>query len=308
MICALTRITNAMPLCILILFGIGVMIQRKQWIDIIKNIIAFLIGAIIILLPFYIYMIANDCLDEAIYATFIYNFKYAKNNSTLSLPVIEVIKKFYYLIPMTATTVIGIVCIKLNKERLISTIIPAESIMGIVMQISGMPYSHYLMVWIPIITIAMSFVLSIDRKKLSAYIVIVLCIISGFVVLEKDIRLIKESITISEDVSAEKYEVEAKSLLSGVPDYEDKNIVCYNVNAYFYIATGIKPCYKYCVLQDWQSSKDETMQNELKEMLMSLKADYIVMPNGANNVLDNVVLEYYTKVNETDRFVLMERN
>lgn len=37
MVCALTRITNAIPLCIVIIIGLLVMVLEKQWRDIITN-------------------------------------------------------------------------------------------------------------------------------------------------------------------------------------------------------------------------------------------------------------------------------
>ena len=50
----------------------------------------------------------------------------------------------------------------------------------------------------------------------------------------------------------------------------------YNTDIYFYVSTGIDPCYKYYGNQDWISRADNKIGKELEKFLTSGKAKYLV--------------------------------
>lgn len=77
MVGVLTRITNALPVCcgIFIIF-IRLIVNKKRK-NILHNILMFILGNIVFVLPFIIYFIHKNALYDMIYGMVIYNFKYA---------------------------------------------------------------------------------------------------------------------------------------------------------------------------------------------------------------------------------------
>ena len=77
---AFTRLTNVIPLVGIMIVGMIVMIKRKD--RFFRNLLFILIGMILFALPFVIFFVANNALYEMIYATIIYNVRYATSIGT----------------------------------------------------------------------------------------------------------------------------------------------------------------------------------------------------------------------------------
>lgn len=308
MVCALTRITNAIPLCIIIIIGFVIVIHEKQWKSVIKNVIYFIIGAVIILLPFILYFIKVDALYEMIYATFLYNIKYALN-SDITLGVKDKINQIALIIPLISSLILGICSYIWNKKYgVIDVTVIALSVIAIIFQFKNLPYEHYFMIWMPLILLGIGIMGNISVTSKGSRILITISVLMSIVV------ICGKFITKSDDIytnlnsnNAKNYAMESKELASFISEEDLNSVIAYNVQAYFYISTGIKPCYKYCILQDWQCSKAEDMFEKFRNDMESLKAKYIVINKESNNVLDYVLEENYSEISSTNNLALLQR-
>lgn len=308
MICALTRITNAIPLCIIIIIGFVVMIREKQWKSIIKNLIFFIVGAVIILLPFIIYFIKVDALYEMIYATFLYNIKYALN-SDITLGVKDKINQIALIIPLISSLILGICYYIWNKkDRVIGVTVIVLSTIAIIFQLKNLPYEHYFIIWMPLILLAIGIMGNISLiSKSSKILITVSVLMSVAIICGKIITKADDIYTNLNSNNAKNYAMESKELASFISEEDLNSVIAYNVDSYFYISTGIKPCYKYCILQDWQCSKAEDMFEEFQKDMESLKAKYIVINKDSSNVLDYVLEENYSEISSTNNLALLQR-
>ncbi len=312
MVCAFTRITNAIPICGIIFVGFIVLLKNKKYVNVLKNVGTFILGAGVVLLPIMIYFIRNGALYDMIYATFLYNFHYTANNGAggASLPLIENIKKIIYVFPVFTLLVITLYDFKLNaKEVSLRLGIILSSIVGIIFFLSGMPYRHYLMVWIPVMALTLGLLKTRGvHKKFLTYGLLGAVIISAGIVLVKNVGVLYDSYGVYRDSSDSVYAKESRDILKSV-SVEDRNaIIGYNVRAYFYLAADVQPCYKYCVLQDFQSGKDKQMEDEQKKDFASGKAKYIVINKNGKNKYDDIIFERYHEADRTQTFILLERN
>ena len=79
----LTRLTNALGICLGAAF-IGVMLAlNREWKNLFYNIAAFIVGFVLLFIPFASYFYVNNAFDEMWYAMITYNMEYASNASNI---------------------------------------------------------------------------------------------------------------------------------------------------------------------------------------------------------------------------------
>lgn len=307
-VCAFTRITNSFPLCCIVVCGFILLIKRRRWRDILKNIFCFFIGMIGMMIPFLIYFWANDALYDMIYATFIYNFRYA-GSDTGQLSILETLKAMKVaLTPIVGVGIVGICAMITRKgNSIINSYIILSSIIAMLFQLKSNPYAHYLMVWLPLIVVSIGVAGKVIETKNGmknvAVSILVLCVI---IVIAKNGLLLVDTYRIYQDDTGKSYKEEVQYIVEQI-ELENKNkVIAYNVSPYFYLLSDIKPCYKHFVLQDWESSMDREMYCQIENEIGSLKAQYIVVEVGKENNFDSLIVENYNKILETESLLLMK--
>lgn len=307
MVCALTRITNAFPLCIVVLIGFIVLCSKHQWILIFKNIMLFLFGSMLLLLPFIIYFIRNDALYDMFFGTILYNLQYAGNTADFT-GIKDIIVTAATLVPLIGAFAIG-VCwiIKKHEKRSIGIMVIVSSVGGCIFQLQGYRLGHYLEVWTPLFIVAMGLVPELLREsKLCKKIIVlttivVLFAVSGRLILQYDTIY---KCAMGDDINI--YRDKCKDIVKEVPQYDRDKIVAYNVYAYFYLVTDIKPSIKYCVWQDWQCSMSSEMTREFRDYLSSGEVKYIItLAVGTSQ--EDLLKEYYDEISVTEDFRLLKR-
>ena len=75
----LTRLTNALGICGAVFFVFLLLVCKRQGKNLALNIVAFILGFLVLFVPFAIYFLMKGTFDEMWYATFTFNVDYAKN-------------------------------------------------------------------------------------------------------------------------------------------------------------------------------------------------------------------------------------
>ena len=102
------------------------------------------------------------------------------------------------------------------------------------------------------------------------------------------------------------FEEQIQEIMNNIENKDESTIIAYNVGAYFYLAADVKPCYKYCILQDWQTSLDSDMLKEFTNQMESLEAEYIVESNNQGK-MDSFINEHYKEICRTENMKLLKR-
>lgn len=144
-------------------------LHQKQWTTALRFLVLFLVGAILLILPFAYYLVSNHIFDEFINAAFITPFKFDK--PSLQIRLISVLKLLLILNSQGQTMLIAICCLvgstyfifrkgtTQNGIKLIyfSTII-AFLLNVYANSLSGRDYVHYAISFIPILSLPTLFV------------------------------------------------------------------------------------------------------------------------------------------------------
>lgn len=320
MACIMIRMTNALPICLLILAGAMDLITKKKWKNIFDCIVSFTLGMLVVLVPFIIWFASKDALYDMFYGTIIHNIKYSINaNDILMNSGLEYIILFN--IEFIITLIACIYAIKKNNKKKFKIIISIICIIGFVFQLSLRAYLHYEYIWLPIYVIGYCILaegflenrsVAFSIEKIIVESVEIICI--GVLLTCFGSMMIREVKTDTQSVID--IENDARQINSMIPKESKNKVLAYNVNSQFYITTNIIPCYKYWIWQDWMCSVNDNMQEEFKEYIESGRAEYIV-ENGENNIynendgtdnkLDYIIDGMYEEIGRNDSFVLMKK-
>lgn len=307
MACAFTRLTNIMPLVGIMIVGMVVMIKRKD--RFFRNILFILIGMIAFALPFVVFFAVNNALYEMIYATIIYNVKYATSigtDYTLAL-ILEVLVRQLLLIIFAI--IISIVSIARKRNTEIACAVLISSVLAICLQIiTNIKVGQYVAVQAPILVIATCLLIDLKSSRIIGKVLLYGLSICGLAVLIlNNIVCVKDLVTVRNNNGTNIFEEESREIISKIDDINNAKIVAYNVHSHFYIATDVVPCYRYCVLQDWQSQRDKEMQKQIRSQFASLKADYIVENIEEKRKCDNIINKNYKEIYRTKQLKLLKR-
>ena len=80
---SLGRVTNSMFICILVLDIIIRMIIKKEWNELLKSAVLFLLGVLLTITPFFLYFLQKGIVPDMIEAVFTFSFTYAVESSFL---------------------------------------------------------------------------------------------------------------------------------------------------------------------------------------------------------------------------------
>ena len=307
MACAFTRLTNVMPLVGIMIVGMIVMIKRKD--RFFRNLLFILIGMIAFALPFVVFFAINNGLYEMIYATIIYNVKYATNigtDYTLML-ILEVLVRQLLLIIFAI--IVSIVSIVRKKNIEISYAVLISSVLAICLQlITNIKVGQYVAVQAPILVIAACLLIDLKSKGIIGKVFLYGLSICGLAILAiNNIVSLKDLVNVRNNNGSYNFAQESKKIVSKMDDVNNSEIVAYNVQAYFYVAADVEPCYRYCVLQDWQSQRDKEMQKQIRSQFASLKADYIVENIEEDRKCDSIINKNYKEIYRTKQLKLLKR-
>lgn len=304
MVCVLTRITNVIPLAGMLLVGMIVMIKRKD--HFFKNLLVIIGGMAVFALPFIIYFVVHNAFYDMFYASIIYNFKYAANigtNFSVTLLLNILVRK---LLLVVFAMIVSIMSIMTKKNKELSYAVLISSVLAIILQLtSNLGFTQYLAVQVPIIVIAICLLAKLESNKIFVKVVAYCVIIIGAILLVLNIGLkAKDLLKVRHNDASYQLKKESEEIVKKID--RDANVIAYNVDSYFYIVSGINPCYKYCILQDWQSKLDKEMQKEIIKDFKSLKAEYVV-EDIAKGRYDSVIDKHYKEVYRTKQLKLLKR-
>lgn len=308
-VCLLTRVTNALVLCCTIFIVLLILVKNKQWKNIIENIIFFVIGTILICLPFIVYFIRKQALYDMVYGTIIYNVLYA-TGSQQHFVLLDYLKEIiYYLHLFFVAAFVGIVHAKYcKKDKALSYLVVFTSFCCIAFQLMSLMYTHYMIAYIPILFVAIGLLkdllLNIKAKKL----MIVVLSICGVLLAFKSIRIYQDSYITQTSNDRILFREDACQIKNIISDKDKDSVIAYNVAPYFYLATDLQPCYKYFIAQDWQSSASSSMRKELNDFFSSGRAKYIVLNANGENVFDALIAKNYHEIYSNKNLKLLKKN
>lgn len=267
-ILVLIRMNNAVAVCAGVLVIAVYLIYKKEYKNLLYNILGGMLGCSLILVPVIIYFLSKNALDDMIYATFLYNFKYASEIGHQALTEDIVIYGMLYF-PIVVS-----VCLMLSKliqshrrrEKVafIDVLIITMQCCSIISLLMMNVYGHYFTIYIPVYMLVLSRCFVFEKKKMLNLVVLsCTCLYTAIAFYFLGVSVYYNLIS---DTAREKASI-IYSDTQRIPEEERDSIIGYDIYSAYYLQGDILPCYKYYTLQDWWSISNPDIKVEFLEWL-----------------------------------------
>ena len=300
---AFSRLTNAIPALIFCLVILIYLIKQKAWKNILKNILAFVAGALIITIPIIVWFVVNGALKEMLYSTFVFNYKYMKARSFVP-DIMRILRHAVrYLLPLIFAVVLQVAMIVKKKDVWLNVALLIQSIVAIVMQVTSALFPHYLYIWVP--TIIITFILAVKDYGVMKWFVrgyatllVVVFIGTNFIAFKRYHDFLGDNY--------KNYVKMCRDVGEHIPD-KSKPMVSIGSNPYIYLVTDTVPCYKYFHTQDLHATYDPQTKKEWEDLLKSKKAEYIVANNMGEYPSYKIIRKGYKLIYRSKYFAILEK-
>lgn len=266
--CMMTRFTNCVGLLVGMIFILICLVKKRMWMNILENIMIFLIGFLLIVLPFVIYFHLHGALDEMWFGTLFYNISYAHNSSfDFSLFGILLLCKRYIVVLFLILA--SCLFILLNRHRRLEGYLwLSVSLFTMIYLSQTNGYIHYGLIGLPYICISVIKLYQIEKFKIAVKVVYS---ILSLLLLVLIFRVVLFTLNYKSDNS--KYE----DILELVPINERNLFIAYNTDAIIYANNDIMPIYRFFSCQDWAIKNCVELQHYLLTDFSTCKAKWILI-------------------------------
>ena len=300
---AFSRATNAIPILIIILVILIYLIKQKEWKNILKNIVAFIVGALIVTIPIFIWFGVNGAFKEMMHATFIFNYEYIKHRAFVSDTGRILRHTARYLLPLIFAIVLQIAMIAKKKDVWLNVALIIQSVVAVVMQLSSPLFPHYLTIWVPTIVVTLILVVKdygVMKLFVRGYVTLLILVFIGtnFISFKRYNDYLSSNFKLSS--------ASCKDIGKHIPD-KNKNVLSIGLNPYIYLSTNTKPCFRLFHSQDAFSSYDKEIENEWNKDIASMKADYIILRNSRRYPYLTFLQKNYKLIYKNNKLSLLEK-
>lgn len=282
----LTRVTNGVMVMVYTLCVAVYLAFQREFLRLLRAAGGFLAGFGVLVLPFVVYFAANHALEDFWWGTVGYNLSYS-GGSGLDLGML--LRGIGILLP--AWLLLGDCLIHWRENRLLCTTLVLAVLATAWATLSlGVLFLHYYILAIPFLPVAFARMHRRLPRQCTALIALVLYAFLGGTWLIGGALKAANLHPGDSDFAAV-----AQRQAARIPQEDRDSVIGYNLSATWYLVTDIDPCFKYFILQDFQSARSEQMTQENLEFYQSLAAKYIVVESPIRNPeIAAIVAEHYT--------------
>ena len=294
------RLNNAIILCSLLLCIMIILVQRKQWKNLLVNLLCGVLGIAVIAIPVCLYYASHDGLYDMLYGTFLHNLVYAKNNT--HYPILSSSFLYFMVLFLPAFYAVGIFWKKWKTERnrTYSSLLFAAIVTYAMLAYTNV-YLHYFVLGIPIVITAAAANGGISLESLrgnsnshveskgsgmkgrTKFSVMALTGITALYMLLSVLRACAPVYkTYLSDIALREYEQVQKGV-SVIPEEERDSVIAYNVLGTFYFHADIIPCYRYFTLQKWMTTEKVNVNREFMRYVSEEHPLWVVISADEDN-------------------------
>lgn len=306
-IIALIRINNALIICSLVLCIAVDLAVKKQYKNLLANIIAGVAGIAIVAVPICVYFYVHGALYDMLYATFLYNLLYAESSSHAAI----LSNRFPMFVVLYAPLLFSIVVFVLRQKQMSKSMFIALMVtsgLTLMMLIYANIYEHYFTLAIPVFSVAVALaakdmnlktIFKSVREKNGLLVVLVVivavyCILSAY---RAATPMYKGYLT---NISYDRYHQMNESA-DIIPQEERNSVIGFEIPPEWYMDCGILPCYRYYILQHWWTTPYLDVYGEFLDYIETEHPTWIITRKKIDDEgLTQIITKDYNKVEEND--------
>lgn len=288
--CLLSRLSNAMCLCVSIAVVGCVLAYHRRWKNILLNTAAFAIGFAIVFLPFAAYFMYHGIFGEMWYAMLSYNIEYASTSMATHDDggIKAQLYQFIYFLPLWALLLLSaIIALRHRERRKVAVAHATIAMLSLLWLYNSYASANYIISAVPyIIVVAAELSLMAARSPKARYIAgaLLLILLAGFA---NYTRIYTNWIA--------KRDNYWQPLTQGIGNWR-QSFVAYNCKPYIYLQEDIRPAYRFFVCQDWAIHNGPSLRDKVRDTFERGDARWVLVAEydscNIRDILDRRYLPY----------------
>lgn len=290
----MSRLTNAIGVCTGALVIAFFLVKAKLWKCLFCNIVLFLAGMSVAVLPFAIYFLARGAFADMLYGSLLYNIGYSltsyNNPGIEGLVSLSFNALFCFLLMIVSVVII-------RRGSMVHVVLwLAVSAVTVLYLFISYGYYNY-----GIITLPYLCAFFIELKESCALSHRLRTAMAGVALLLVFSIFIRRGLFIYENKNYYADEIEsAVDILSCIPSGERHSFIAYNCNASVYLLAGITPVYPYFAVQDWAVYNNNSLKPRLLAEYSRCKAKWLLFKGDIDGSVIKEILENKYSIIKTD--------
>ncbi|MBK5244877.1 MAG: hypothetical protein JJE18_07610 [Eubacteriaceae bacterium] len=311
------RLNNAVLIGAIILVVMIHLIRNKAYRNFFNNVLTFLSGSIFIFSAIGIYFLVNNAFGEMLYATFLFNLKYAEGSKGISTGS-DLMYFFYYVSPAIFSGGMGLYYFLRKEKKSIGLLLMVASAVTFLSLSMGGNFFHYFVLTTPCLVLGIVLFIEIyveKRKKLwqkeyrlITIGVLILFLATNSIYFSLSYFATQDNVDLLVKQPQKEYYDTALSMANLIPLGDRNSVLGYSVPAGWFLITDIMPCYKYFTLQEWWGLYDLNVITRTNEFLENDSPKWIVMANNkqTNEKIYDILAAKYELIKQ-DKVVTLYR-
>lgn len=304
-ICLFSRLTNAVGVCVCVLFVAILLIRKNQWKNLLYNSFSFLGGVCVIIIPFIVYFYLKGNLDEMFFGSILFGFTYAASSGFDLFTRQGMYTVIVYFIDGYMLLFICIyLLLKGTKNRMACLAFLLVSLFTLLWLFMSNGYHHYCLICVAYFPIALVLLYKSSgiRNQIFLFIVSILfhLIITAY-------GTYNNVVVMNKYMEKDKLVEALRPWMSDVPsDYKD-SFIAYNCTADIYLHMNIKPYYNVFTSQDKYIRMGGRMKESIIDQYSNGDVKWILIGyyrHGKTTLIDGILSERYYLYKEDPKFAL----
>lgn len=298
---AFLRLNNAVTVCAGILCIAVYLICKKEYKNLIQNLLAGCAGVALIAIPICLYFLKHSALYSMIYATFLYNLNIV-GNSGQRLFIDHIFKFTVLFLPLAICGILW--CIHVFRNRKIAffdVLMACILVFNFLMFTLANRYSHYFAIFVPVYLVFLLRYFKMEKKRLITFLVII-CTAVNF--LHVGYNSATSFYVCHINKSAQSKYISVQNAISIIPESERNSVIGYQIPVSYYVLGDIMPCYKYYTWQEsWATINPQIVPDFMQWVCMEQPLWILTTPQEDNPDLTAILQQNYKAVMENDSLI-----
>lgn len=303
----LTRVTNALGICVGVLFITVLLIVRREWKNLWQNALGFILGAAALVVPFCVYFAAHGALYDMWYGTLLFNFDYSAASGTemqYGLTALLVLfRRYIFGWALVGAALWGAVFKGESRGKLVSAFWLLIALINTLFMYTLNDYAHYGICLLPLLYVALAELaaptLASERRRLTRAVLIGM---SAIVLFSCGTKIYKEKTIVYPPQAREDYGDDYMPLLDMIPEDGRGSFVAFDCPRRLYLQSGLRPAFRFFTLQQWMCVNSsvfaETIHREFDESNIEWVLTFDLYHTAL--VTTDIIAEKYTRVAVSD--------
>ena len=279
-VCFLTRANNALPVAGLIVGIFIFLLFSARFPEIGICLVGFISGTLVILIPVFLWLHANNAVEASIQASIFHNLLYSGTTSEYSIGRLRALLYEDYghaaLLFAFFSITGAVTCLFRRQYRGMPLAILLSAGCALIAGfISHKYYDHYLILGIPLAVTGNMLFLSLFKDKIKSRLSVVL-LIPCIIWLSSQCYLANQRRLDSNQGQAQFF-ADARHLSDQIPAQERHRVYPYRVEPKWYVAAHVLPCNRYFFLQETLADANPAVMDEIVESFHSTPPLWLIV-------------------------------